>query len=49
MRAHASAGDRASAARAFRACRQRLAEDLDVGPSDQTIELAARLGIDGRR
>jgi DNA-binding SARP family transcriptional activator len=45
MRAHVAAGDRASAARAFRACRSRLAEDLGVEPASETIELAAALGL----
>jgi DNA-binding SARP family transcriptional activator len=47
MRSRAAAGDRASAARAFRECRSRLAEDLGVEPSPQTVALAAALGIAG--
>jgi DNA-binding SARP family transcriptional activator len=45
MRAHVAAGDRASAARAFQACRSRLADDLGVEPAPETIELAAALGL----
>jgi DNA-binding SARP family transcriptional activator len=48
MRAHAAAGDRAAAARAFRACRGRLAEDLGVEPAPETIALAAALGVAAR-
>jgi DNA-binding SARP family transcriptional activator len=47
IRALVAAGDRGSAARALRACRSRLADDLGVEPSRQSLELAAALGLDG--
>jgi DNA-binding SARP family transcriptional activator len=48
MRAHVAAGDRSSAARAYQACRTRLAEDLGVEPAPETMALAASLGLSGR-
>jgi predicted ATPase/DNA-binding SARP family transcriptional activator len=43
MAAHAGAGNRAAALRAYEACRQVLAEELGVGPSPETYELYVRL------
>ena len=45
MRTHAAAGDRASAARAYRTCRQLLALELGVDPAPETTELAALLSL----
>jgi DNA-binding SARP family transcriptional activator len=45
MRTHAAAGDRASATRAYRACRAILEADLGVRPAAETVELASRLGL----
>lgn len=45
MRTHAAAGDRASAARAYRACLEILEADLGVRPAAETVELASRLGL----
>ncbi len=39
MRAHAAAGDRAEALRAYEACRRLLADELGVGPSADTDAL----------
>ena len=39
MRAHAAAGDRAEAIRAYETCRRRLVEELGVGPSAETENL----------
>jgi DNA-binding SARP family transcriptional activator len=47
MRARFAAGDRAAAALALRACRTRLAEDLGIEPSRETIDLAVALGLEG--
>ena len=46
MRAHAAAGDRGAAARAYRACRDLLAAELGVEPARETVELARVLGLD---
>jgi DNA-binding SARP family transcriptional activator len=45
MRTYAAAGDRASAARAYRACRELLAADLGVRPAAETDDLASQLGL----
>jgi DNA-binding SARP family transcriptional activator len=39
MRAHAAAGNRAEALRAYQRCRDLLAEELGVGPSQETVAL----------
>jgi len=36
MRAHAAAGNRSAALRAYERCRQLLADELGVSPSPQT-------------
>jgi len=43
MAAHAGAGNRAAALRAYEACRRALAEELGVSPSPETYELYVRL------
>lgn len=43
MRAHAAAGDRAEALRAYRRCERLLEAELGVGPTTETRELAERI------
>jgi DNA-binding SARP family transcriptional activator/TolB-like protein len=43
MRAHAEQGNRSLALRQFETCRQRLAVELGVGPSEATLALRARI------
>ncbi|HEX5164951.1 MAG TPA: BTAD domain-containing putative transcriptional regulator [Thermomicrobiales bacterium] len=46
MRLHALAGDRTSAIRQFERCQAMLAEDLDIDPSQRTVDLFARIRAD---
>ena len=43
MRAHLAVGDRAGAVRAYERCRQLLADELGIAPSQRTREAAAAL------
>lgn len=43
MRAHAALGNRAAAIRQFEYCKQLLADELDITPSDETLALYATL------